>query len=139
MKFWCVPCAKKHFSKMKKVILCGHTGSVNRGCEAIVRSTAEILKKCEVKDISAFTFNESDDVKLNLLRDIMKDMNENMQIILDKIKEYDKIIIFRHFRPDGDAIGSQVGLKNILNFSSKSIDNNYRYDIIKTVRKELEL
>ena len=25
-------------------------------------------------------------------------MNENMKIILDKIKEYDKIIIFRHFR-----------------------------------------
>lgn len=51
---------------MKKVILCGHTGSVNRGCEAIIRSTVEILKKCGVKDISAFTFNKTDDVKLNL-------------------------------------------------------------------------
>ena len=41
-------------------------------------------------------------------------MNENMQIILNKIKENDKIIIFRHFRPDGDAIGSTKGLARIL-------------------------
>ena len=41
-------------------------------------------------------------------------MNENMKIILDKIKEYDKIMIFRHFRPDGDAIGSTKGFATIL-------------------------
>ena len=34
--------------------------------------------------------------------------------ILDKIKEYDRIILFRHFRPDGDAIGSTKGLQAIL-------------------------
>ncbi len=34
--------------------------------------------------------------------------------ILDKIKEYDKIIIFRHKRPDGDAVGSTKGLRGIL-------------------------
>ena len=37
-----------------------------------------------------------------------------MKIILDKIKEYDRIFIFRHFRPDGDAIGSTKGLTRIL-------------------------
>ena len=37
-----------------------------------------------------------------------------MQIILDKIKEYKRIIIFRHLRPDGDAIGSTKGLWRIL-------------------------
>ena len=41
-------------------------------------------------------------------------MNENMRIILEKIKEYDKILIFRHFRPDGDAIGSTKGFAEIL-------------------------
>ncbi len=41
-------------------------------------------------------------------------MNENMRKILDKIKEYDKIFIFRHFRPDGDAVGSTKGLAAIL-------------------------
>ena len=37
-----------------------------------------------------------------------------MQAILQKIKEYDRIIITRHFRPDGDAIGSTKGLATIL-------------------------
>ena len=44
-------------------------------------------------------------------------MNEKMQIVFDKIKEYDKILIFRHFRPDGDAIGSTKGLAEILKLS----------------------
>lgn len=34
--------------------------------------------------------------------------------VLDTIKQYDKIIIFRHFRPDGDAVGSTKGLQRIL-------------------------
>lgn len=34
--------------------------------------------------------------------------------ILDKIKEYNRIFIFRHKRPDGDATGSTKGLKRIL-------------------------
>lgn len=37
-----------------------------------------------------------------------------MQQILDKIKQYDKIIITRHVRPDGDAIGSSKGLCEML-------------------------
>ena len=40
-----------------------------------------------------------------------------MQKILQKIKEYDRIIITRHFRPDGDAIGSTKGLWKILQLS----------------------
>ena len=34
--------------------------------------------------------------------------------IYNKIKEYDTIIIHRHNRPDGDALGSQIGLKNAI-------------------------
>ena len=41
-------------------------------------------------------------------------MHESMKKILEKIKEYDKILIFRHFRPDGDAVGSTRGLKEII-------------------------
>ncbi len=41
-------------------------------------------------------------------------MNENMKKVLEKIKAYHKIIIFRHFRPDGDAVGSTKGLAAIL-------------------------
>lgn len=39
---------------------------------------------------------------------------ETMEKILQKIKEYDRILIFRHFRPDGDAVGSTKGLQEIL-------------------------
>ena len=44
-------------------------------------------------------------------------MKDEMKKILDKIEEYDKIILFRHFRPDGDAIGSTKGLREILRLS----------------------
>lgn len=37
-----------------------------------------------------------------------------MDYILNKIKEYNKIIIFGHERPDGDCIGSQYGLYYII-------------------------
>ena len=39
---------------------------------------------------------------------------ETKKSILAKIKEYDKIVISRHIRPDGDAVGSTKGLKRIL-------------------------
>ncbi len=42
---------------------------------------------------------------------------EKMQRIMEKIEEYEKIIIFRHFRPDGDAVGSTKGLRHILRLS----------------------
>ena len=41
-------------------------------------------------------------------------MNEQVKLIFEKIKEYDKILIFRHFRPDGDAVGSSKGLATLL-------------------------
>ena len=39
------------------------------------------------------------------------------QQILDKIKSYQRIIIMRHRRPDGDAVGSTNGLAGILRLS----------------------
>ena len=48
---------------------------------------------------------------------------EICQQILEKIKEYDTIIIHRHMKPDPDALGSQVGLKALLthHFPEKTI------------------
>ena len=42
---------------------------------------------------------------------------KEMQAVLDKIKEYKRIIICRHIRPDGDAVGSTMGLKTILSLT----------------------
>ena len=67
-------------------------------------------------------------------------MNQNMTTILDKIKEYNKIIIFRHFRPDGDAIGSTKGLQRILRLTYPEktvllINNDYA-DYLKVLGGE---
>ena len=43
--------------------------------------------------------------------------------LLSEIKAYNTIIIHRHSKPDGDALGSQIGLKHILrtNFPEKEV------------------
>lgn len=57
--------------------------------------------------------------------------------VIETIEKYDRIIIHRHSNPDGDAIGSQVGLKNILkeNYPEKEIyavgDASKRYGFIE--------
>lgn len=51
---------------MDKVILCEHTGSMNRGCEAIIRSTSKILKEQGVNSIDLITAGYSQDIKAGL-------------------------------------------------------------------------
>ncbi len=57
--------------------------------------------------------------------------------VIETIEKYDRIIIHRHSNPDGDAIGSQVGMKNILkdNYPEKEIyavgDASKRYGFIE--------
>lgn len=52
-------------SAMKKTVLYGHTGSNNRGCEAIVRSTATLLKaKGIVPEIA--TYRAEEDIRAGL-------------------------------------------------------------------------
>jgi bifunctional oligoribonuclease and PAP phosphatase NrnA len=48
---------------------------------------------------------------------------KEFKLALKKIKEYDRICVFRHQRPDGDAFGTQMGLVTWLrdNFPSKSV------------------
>ena len=50
-------------------------------------------------------------------------MKEEYLKAKELIEEYDTIIIHRHSNPDGDAIGSQIGLKAIieLNYPEKDV------------------
>ncbi len=50
-------------------------------------------------------------------------MNEKIKQIYEKIKEYDRIILFRHIRPDADAVGANKGLAALLklNYPEKEI------------------
>lgn len=54
---------------------------------------------------------------------IVKQEREMFEQILNEIVSYDRIIIHRHNNPDGDALGSQIGLKNIIreNFPEKHV------------------
>lgn len=53
----------------------------------------------------------------------MNNFMKQKQTILDKIKEYDSIIILRHIKPDGDCLGASLGLRQILrdSFPEKKI------------------
>lgn len=57
--------------------------------------------------------------------------------LLKEIKNHDTIIIHRHSNPDGDALGSQIGLKNIIkeNFPEKEVyavgDSSVRYGFME--------
>ncbi len=59
------------------------------------------------------------------------------EILLNEIKKYDRIIIHRHSNPDGDALGSQIGLKCIINvnFPEKEVyavgDGSVRYGFME--------
>lgn len=60
-----------------------------------------------------------------------------IETIVEKIKKADTVIIHRHTNPDGDAIGSQVGLKYIIkeNFPEKRVlavgDGAGRYSFVE--------
>ena len=43
--------------------------------------------------------------------------------IIQAISQFDTIILHRHSRPDGDAMGSQIGLKHLIleNFPGKTV------------------
>ncbi len=65
--------------------------------------------------------------------------------ILEEIKKYDSIVIHRHSNPDGDAIGSQIGMKHLImtNFPEKKVyvvgDEAGRYSFMdEAVMDEVE-
>lgn len=51
---------------MKKVYLCGHTGSHNRGCEAIIRSTVSVLRESGVDDCRVYSYAPEQDKNKHL-------------------------------------------------------------------------
>ena len=65
---------------MKKIILFGHTGSINRGSDAIVKSTADLF------------LGGSDDIKVVL---VTSKKSENGMFRFD---EYDKVIESVNFK-----------------------------------------
>ena len=105
---------------MKKIYLCGHTGSINRGCEAIVRSTTEILKKCGVKDISAFTFNINDDISLGVDKELSLISYPKKPLLL-KACSFVENIIFKNKKWSNRPLYYKLLKENKLNFITLNI------------------
>ncbi|UOE63786.1 bifunctional oligoribonuclease/PAP phosphatase NrnA [Mycoplasmopsis bovis] len=70
----------------------------------------------------------------------------NAKVAIEAIEKYKNIIIFHHIRPDGDCLGSQAGLAELIrtNYPEKNVytvgDNvgvfdfmNYKYDPIEKI------
>ncbi len=77
----------------------------------------DFFRKTEKKVIESKTFQDFASV-------VMDDPSyKDKAQILSKIESYDTIIIHRHRRPDGDAIGSSLGLRSLLrtNYPEKKI------------------
>lgn len=57
------------------------------------------------------------------IKELIKKNKKSYKQVLSMIKEYDKIVIFRHEMPDYDALGTQMGLATWLkeNFKEKEI------------------
>ena len=67
-------------------------------------------------------------ITMKIIKHIMDIMSNKkgkvmFESVLNEIQAYDTIILHRHTRPDGDAMGSQIGLKHLLleNFPTKKI------------------
>ncbi|MDY2957685.1 polysaccharide pyruvyl transferase family protein [Floccifex sp.] len=56
-----------------RIFLCGHTGSKNRGCDAILKSTYKVLNVQSENEIDVLTFDKDYDEKMGL--------GENMKLI----------------------------------------------------------
>ncbi|APJ38463.1 DHH family phosphoesterase [Mycoplasmopsis pullorum] len=61
----------------------------------------------------------------------------NSQVAINAIKKYDSIVIFHHIRPDGDCLGSQAGLAELIktNFPEKKVytvgNNQHTFDFME--------
>ena len=57
------------------------------------------------------------------LTKVLAPYNKEIKLVLKKIKEFDRIVIFRHQTPDFDAIGTQMGLYHFIkdNFPTKDV------------------
>ena len=49
---------------MKKIFLCGNTGTMNRGCEAIIRGLVEVLKDVKGRTLSLATLAPIQDTRM---------------------------------------------------------------------------
>ena len=100
---------------MKKIILFGHTGSINRGSDAIVKSTADLFHEI------------SDDAKVILVT------NRKSEDSMFGFEEYDKVIESANF--EHNAISRWLSLVYAKALGNQVKSNHIRF---KCVEKEID-
>lgn len=80
---------------MKKITLCGHTGSFNHGCEAIIKSTADLLHRNE-KEVILATHDLSGDEKFGIKE--FDEVYEYANFTNAPIKRWVSVMFSRIFR-----------------------------------------
>lgn len=104
---------------MKKIVLFGHGGSYNHGCEAIIRSTVDMLSKNK-RDITLYTSSVSSDEEF-LLDEIvsLKEQRRNFNkynildlivMVLRKFLSYDKMYLIRFFKGKFNDCNSNIAI-----------------------------
>ncbi|MDE6149053.1 MAG: polysaccharide pyruvyl transferase family protein, partial [Ruminococcus sp.] len=96
------------------VVLCGHTGSQNHGCEAIIKSTADIFK--DKTDVILSTHNIKEDKRFG-------------------ISEFNKVVRYVNFdyRPVSRLVS--IGIDRV--FKNKKLANRIRQSpVFHTLRKK---
>lgn len=83
---------------MNRIVLYGHGGSMNHGCEAIVRSTVEILSNNDVNEpITLGTYAKNEDQKYNLDQ-VIDSLVEHKKIKRYSLTHLKKAVLNRLFR-----------------------------------------
>ncbi len=61
--------------------------------------------------------------KVSYISNFCQEHKKDIKIFLENVKKYDHIVVFRHIKPDFDALGTQMGLATWLkeNFPNKDI------------------
>lgn len=88
---------------MKKIVLCNHTGSFNRGCDAIIKSTANLLKSANIQVVLAehkfkedrkYGYSDFDDI-VNYCEINNAPISRGLSYILGKLGQENMCAYFR--------------------------------------------
>ena len=86
---------------MSNIYLYAHGGSENHGCEAIVRSTLDLLKDVPCKEKILISSRPDEDIKygINELCEIEKDIMPYSKISIDFLKAYLQLKLNNNYIP----------------------------------------
>ena len=114
---------------MKKIILYGHDGSANHGCEALVRTTAELLKN-KSNEVMLISYRPEEDIRYGIdkLCQVKKrgDQANKLHKDIDFFRAYYQLKVKHDYGPMDDlaeaqATGGEPGDIAVAGFDNRDI------------------